>query len=181
MWLLFVTGHSCDGFELACSSHLSICLLLFFIFPFPSLSLFSRSTFISFNLAQLRLSAVSFTQPPPCSLLKMTECEDMMEYFLSSLWISLCVDPHTHTDTKAWTHTHTHTRWAHASYQGLLSQSNSDVIDLSRLSAGTPPHTAVPFSWDALMMWTQRRVIVGDKELKAWVTNATSESRPQEA
>ena len=155
----YSSRHSCDRVELACSFHLSACASSCCFHPCLSRS---RSPFISFNLPPLRLSPTSFPQPlslslsPPCCLVKMTECEDMMEYFLSSLWISLCVDPHAHTAANAHARMHTF-RGAHASYQGLLSQSISDVIDLSRLSMGRLPHTATEhgqgISWEEIWGW----------------------------
>lgn len=38
---------------------------------------------------------IEFNLPP--NVVTMIDCADMMEYFPSSLWINLCMDPHTHT------------------------------------------------------------------------------------
>lgn len=66
----------------------------------PSLS---RST-ISFNSTPLNFLPLVPRSPPTRCLVKMTECEDLMEYFLSSLWISLLTDLHVHTQLQTYTH-----------------------------------------------------------------------------
>lgn len=84
----------------------------------PSLS---RST-ISFNSTPLNFLPLVPRSPPTRCLVKMTECEDLMEYFLSSLWIRLLTDMHTHFAAnvhKLCVHEHNK---AHASCQGLLNQ-----------------------------------------------------------
>lgn len=78
--------HSCDGVESPRSSSASICAsssALLPVCPRP------RSTSISFNLLPSSLPAVWW---------KMTECEAMMEYFPSSLWISRSSAAHTRAE-----------------------------------------------------------------------------------
>lgn len=94
----YSSRHSCDRVELACSSHLAVCTSSSSFHPCLSLS---QSAFISFN----RPSPISF--PRPLSLLPAV-CY-MMEYFLSSLWISLCADPRAHADTNTFTSVRAHT------------------------------------------------------------------------
>lgn len=53
---------------------------------------------LSFAVCHIGLISIFNLLPPP-HVATMTDCADMMEYFLSSLWINLCMDPHTHTHT----------------------------------------------------------------------------------
>ena len=86
----------------------SVCLCFIFLSP-------SLSVFVSLHLHLFQSTATpprSHLFPPvspPCCLVKMTESEDMMEYFLSSLWISLCMDLHAHTDPNTFTSVRAHT------------------------------------------------------------------------
>lgn len=109
----------------------SLCLCFIFLSP-------SLSVFVSLHLHLFQSTA---TPPrsrlfppapvfPPCCLVKTTECEDMMEYFLSSLWISLCMDPHAHTDANTFTSVRAHTErpmhhikvsWARLTVMSLIS------------------------------------------------------------
>lgn len=97
--------------------------------------------------------ALSAPSPPsyPFCLVKMADCEDMMECFLSFLWISQLTDPHAHTAREADARLSYAHRKAHASYQGLLSQSNGGVIDLSWLSLRRQARSETKHSQDILL------------------------------
>jgi len=107
-----------------CALHLPVSILVHLCLTLPS------------SPPLINHSSISLLFPPPtslsypCCLVKMTEYEDMMEYFLSSLWISLLTDPHAHTASKAHTPMHTHTErpihhikvsWVSAAVMSLIS------------------------------------------------------------
>lgn len=179
----YSSRHSCDRVELACSSPLSLICASSSSFH-PCLSL-SPSTFISFNLSplfHLFPSPFRSLSPPCCCLVKMTECEDMMEYFLSSLWISLCADPHTHTDTNAFASTHTHTeRPMHH-----IKVSRVSLTVMSLISVGyqwgdchtLQQSTARAFPWEEIVGSETMCHCVEEEELKAEFSSQTIATYP---
>lgn len=154
--------------------HAHLGLHLCFIFLFPSLSVLVA--------LHLHLFQSNPTLPPPqsrslalfspCCLVKMTECEDMMEYFPSSLWISLCTDPGAHTHTNRLVSVSTHAeRPMHHTKVSCVALTLMSLISVScqwgvchilhQSTAETIPRQETRRSEAACRC-------VQDKELKSW-------------
>lgn len=141
----YSSRHSCDRVELACASHLSLCASSSCFHSCPLLSLPP-----SFYFATTLPHSHHFFSAPlshPCCLVKMTECEDMMKYFLSSLWISLCTNQHAHTPADVHTRMYAHT--ARPMYHIKVSWDSLTVMSL--ISAGYHHR-----SWHILQQSTAR-------------------------